>query len=61
MIIFSFIIQANVVTIINYDRKTFIVQATILTFVEKEILSFKVCLIYRETLIAVLGWQLCSL
>ncbi len=28
MIISSFIIQANVIMIINYDRKTFIVQAT---------------------------------
>jgi hypothetical protein len=28
MIVSSFIIQANVITIINYDRKTFIVQAT---------------------------------
>ncbi len=27
-IISSFIIQANVITIVNYDRKTFIVQAT---------------------------------
>ncbi len=27
MIISSFIIQANVITIVNYDRKTFIVQA----------------------------------
>ncbi len=27
-IVSSFIIQANVITIINYDRKTFIVQAT---------------------------------
>jgi hypothetical protein len=28
MIISSFIIQANVITIVNYDRQTFIVQAT---------------------------------
>jgi hypothetical protein len=28
MIISSFIIQANVITIVNYDHKTFIVQAT---------------------------------
>jgi hypothetical protein len=28
MIVSSFIIQANVITIVNYDRKTFIVQAT---------------------------------
>ncbi len=28
MIVSSFIIQANVITIINYDSKTFIVQAT---------------------------------
>jgi hypothetical protein len=28
MIVSSFIIQANVITIINYDRQTFIVQAT---------------------------------
>ncbi len=28
MIVSSFIIQANVIRIINYDRKTFIVQAT---------------------------------
>ncbi len=28
MIISSFIIQTNVITIVNYDRKTFIVQAT---------------------------------
>ncbi len=27
MIVSSFIIQANVITIVNYDRKTFIVQA----------------------------------
>jgi hypothetical protein len=27
MIISHFIIQANVITIVNYDRKTFIVQA----------------------------------
>jgi len=27
-IISSFIIQANVITIVNYDHKTFIVQAT---------------------------------
>ncbi len=28
MIVSSFIIQANVITIVNYDRQTFIVQAT---------------------------------
>jgi hypothetical protein len=28
MIVSSFIIQANVITIVTYDRKTFIVQAT---------------------------------
>ncbi len=28
MIVSSFMIQANVIMIINYDRKTFIVQAT---------------------------------
>jgi len=28
MIVSSFIIQANVIMIVNYDRKTFIVQAT---------------------------------
>jgi hypothetical protein len=28
MIVSSFIIQANVITIVNYNRKTFIVQAT---------------------------------
>jgi hypothetical protein len=28
MIVSCFIIQANVITIVNYDRKTFIVQAT---------------------------------
>jgi hypothetical protein len=28
MIISSFIIQANVITIVNYNHKTFIVQAT---------------------------------
>ncbi len=28
MIVSSFIIQANVITTVNYDRKTFIVQAT---------------------------------
>ncbi len=28
MIVSSFIIQANVITIINYDCQTFIVQAT---------------------------------
>jgi hypothetical protein len=28
MIVSSFIIQANVITIINYNRKTLIVQAT---------------------------------
>jgi hypothetical protein len=28
MIISSFIIQANVITIVNYDRQTLIVQAT---------------------------------
>jgi hypothetical protein len=28
MIVSSFIIQANVIMIINYDRKTFIAQAT---------------------------------
>jgi hypothetical protein len=28
MIISSFIIQANVITIVNYDCKTFVVQAT---------------------------------
>jgi hypothetical protein len=28
MIVSSFIIQANVITIVNYSRKTFIVQAT---------------------------------
>ena len=28
MIVSSFIIQANVITIVNYDSKTFIVQAT---------------------------------
>ncbi len=27
MIVSSFIIQANAITIVNYDRKTFIVQA----------------------------------
>jgi hypothetical protein len=27
MIVSSFIIQANVITIVNYDRQTFIVQA----------------------------------
>ncbi len=27
MIVSSFIIQANVIIIVNYDRKTFIVQA----------------------------------
>ncbi len=27
-ITYSFIIQANVITIVNYERKTFIVQAT---------------------------------
>jgi len=40
MIISSFIIQANVITIINYNRKTFIVQATgfssILVFLSNE-------------------------
>jgi hypothetical protein len=30
MIVSSFIIQANVIMIVNYDRKTFIVQATAL-------------------------------
>jgi hypothetical protein len=28
MIVSSFIIQANVIMIVNYDRKIFIVQAT---------------------------------
>jgi hypothetical protein len=28
MIVSSFIIQANVITIVNYDRQTFIIQAT---------------------------------
>jgi hypothetical protein len=28
MIVSSFIIQANVITIVKYDRQTFIVQAT---------------------------------
>ncbi len=28
MIVSSFIIQANVIPIVNYDRQTFIVQAT---------------------------------
>jgi hypothetical protein len=32
MIVSSFIIQANVITIVNYNRQTFIVQATGLTF-----------------------------
>jgi len=32
MIVSSFIIQANFITIVNYDRKTFIVQATDLWF-----------------------------
>jgi hypothetical protein len=29
MIVSSFIIQANVIMIVNYDRQTFIVQATV--------------------------------
>ncbi len=29
MIVSSFIIQANVITIVNYNRQTFIVQATV--------------------------------
>jgi hypothetical protein len=28
MIVSSFIMKANVITIVNYDRQTFIVQAT---------------------------------
>jgi len=28
MIVSSFLVQANVITIINFNRKTFIVQAT---------------------------------
>ncbi len=32
MIVSSFIIQANVITIINYDRHLFIVQATGINF-----------------------------
>ncbi len=35
MIVSSFIIQNNVITIVNYDRQTFIVQATGFDFCQK--------------------------
>jgi hypothetical protein len=41
MIISSFIIQANVITIVNYDRQTFIVQATERMFTFGNIANFR--------------------
>ncbi len=41
MIVSSFIIQANVITIVNYDRQTFIVQAT-------DVLNFKLSIMFYE-------------
>jgi hypothetical protein len=41
MIVSSFIIQANVITIVNYDRQTFIVQATGLIYAANIRLGWK--------------------